>query len=126
MTMATTDTITRQSNTFGVRQKFDHLVEMSLNLEKLRFDQKQLRDTIDPEVYQELQDVLGTDKEVENAEQVIIKSLAQASQLLDYPDIEQAKADGILTEKDAAKAVRIKREMELSHARQPAERSFER
>lgn len=109
--------VIQNQSTENIRQKYDLLVEISDNLERLRFDQQRLQNDIPPETYQELQDFLGTDKEIESAEQIIIHSLQKVAQMIDYPEIEQAKADGVLSEYEAEDVVRIMRESELLQVR---------
>jgi len=115
-------TIIREQSYNSIRQKYDLLVEMSDNLERLRFDQQGLQKEIDPEVYRERQDLLGTDKEIKSAEEIIVHSLQKVAQMIDYAEIEQAKADGILSEEEAENTIRIKREAELIQVRESISR----
>ncbi len=110
-------TIVREQSYNSIREKYDLLVEISDNLERLRFDQQRLEEEIPSGTYHELQAVLGTNKDIEGAEAVIVHSLKEIALIIDYSELEQAKADGILSDDEVDKAVRLKREVELLSVR---------
>jgi len=115
-------TIVREQSYNSIRQKYDLLVEIADNLERLKFDQQRLQKEIDPKMYSELQDFLGTDKDIESAEEIIVHSLQKVAQMIDYSEIEQAKADGDLSEEEAENALIIIRNAELLQVRSSVSR----